>query len=460
MATTKTVPPPPARKAKTSAALLSTWNRSEKTAFRFFFLYFVLQAVPLDPRFYRTLFAINWNELHFRDIFYLSRYFPQFFPGQTFANWAVAALVAGAGAAVWSYFDRRRRGYNDLYYGLRVILRYRLAAGILAYGFLMLFPMMAPRPSLSHLNTNYGDFTAWKLFSLTLGIVPSYEFFLGLVAVAAGVLLLFRKTTTLATLILIPFLGNVFVSNLAYEGGEYVYSLYLTVIALFLFAHDGLRFFHLLVLEKPTLPNRYVPVFREAWQRNGRLVLKGLFVVVFLGVYGYQTYAGYREGSYHFPQAPGLAGAAGLYHVREFRLNGKVLPYSRTDPRRWQDVVFEKWATLSIRSNRPAALQATVTEEIFLNDEERSYELDGSAGRHYYGYEVDTLHRKLYLQNRGKHHAGEKLALHYARPDAATLVLSGVNEKKDSLYVVLEKRDKKYLLEEVVRHGRRKPMKL
>jgi hypothetical protein len=204
------------------------------------FLYFVLQAEPLHPRFYRALFAIDGSELHLRDIFYLSRYFPQFFPGQTFVNWAVAALIAGAGTVVWSYLGHRSRAYDDLYYSLRVILRYRLAAGILAYGFLMLFPMMAPPPSISNLNTNYGSFTAWKLFSLTLGIVPSYEFFLGLVAVTAGVLLLFRKTTTLATLILVPFVGNVFVSNLAYEGGEYVYSLYLTVIALFLFAHDGL----------------------------------------------------------------------------------------------------------------------------------------------------------------------------------------------------------------------------
>jgi hypothetical protein len=458
--TTIQTAPPPVRKINPAASALPAWTGAERTAFRFFFLYFAGQAVPLDPKFYAALFSVDWADLHFRDIFYLSRYSPQFFPGQTFANWAVVALLAAVGTVGWSILDRRPPAYDGLYYVLRVVLRYRLAAGVLAYGFLMLFPMMAPPPSLSHLNTNYGDFTAWKLFSLSLGIVPAYELFLGGVAVTAGVLLLFRRTTTIATLILIPFLGNVFVSNLAYEGGEAVYSLYLTIIALFLFAYDGLRFFRLLILEKPTLPNRYVPAFRDAWQRNGRLVLKGAFVVGFVGLYGYQAYAGYRDGGYHYPKTPGLAGAAGLYHVREFRVNGKTLPPSQTDPVRWQDVVFEKWATLSIRSNRPVALQAAVTEEIYLNDNARDYEQAGSAGRHYYHYRVDTVHGTLHLENRNRHHAGEKLTLHYTRPDAATLVLSGVNERNEALYVVLERRDKKYLLEEVAREGRRKPMKL
>jgi hypothetical protein len=276
--------------------------------------------------------------------------------------------------------------------------------------------------------------------------------------VTAGILLLFRKTTTIATLILIPFLGNVFVSNLAYEGGEAVYSLYLTAIALFLFAYDGGRFFQLLILEKPTLPNRYAPRLTAAWQRYGRLGLKVSFVGVFVALYGALTYAGYRDGGYHYPGAPGLAGAAGLYHVKEFRVNGKALPPSKTDPVRWQDVVFEKWATLSIRTSRPAALQAALTEEIYPDDAARNYERAGSAGRHYYRYGVDTLHQTLHLQNPDG--PGGKLSLYYRRPDAATLVLSGVDEKQNALYVVLERRDKKYLLEEVARRGRRQPMKL
>ena len=76
-------------------------------------------------------------------------------------------------------------------------------------------------------------FTRWKLFSLSLGIVPGYESFLGAVEILAGLLLLNRKTASIGAFIVIIFTGNVFVSNLAYEGGEQVYSLYLIVLALF-----------------------------------------------------------------------------------------------------------------------------------------------------------------------------------------------------------------------------------
>src|SRR5919202_3088501 len=143
----------------------SDWQRYERVLFRFFFIYFVLQVVPLDWHFYRDLITIDWGQYYYRDLFNLSHYAPHFFgPEDTFANWAVVALIALAGAVIWTLRDQKRTEYNELYYWLRVIVRYRLAIGVLAYGFIKLFPMQAPLPSISNLNTAYGDFTAWKLF--------------------------------------------------------------------------------------------------------------------------------------------------------------------------------------------------------------------------------------------------------------------------------------------------------
>jgi|GEM_PF-3158373 len=139
----------------------TSWSALEKIAFRFFFVYFLLQIVPLDWKFYRDLLAIDWTELHFRDIFYLARYTPRFF-GElpTFADWGVIALIAAAVTLVWSWLGRKRVAYNAQYYWLWVLLRYRLAAGVIAYGFIKFFPLQAPYPSLSNLNTSYGDFKA------------------------------------------------------------------------------------------------------------------------------------------------------------------------------------------------------------------------------------------------------------------------------------------------------------
>jgi hypothetical protein len=439
---------------------LAPWAGWEKLLFRFFFLYFLLQIIPLDPKFYKELFSINWAGLHYGDIFNLTRYAPRFYTAaDSFANWAVIAIIALIGLVVWTIADRKKRDYNLLYYWLRVAVRYRLAIGVIGYGFLKFFPLQAPFPSISNLNTRYGDFTDWKIFSLSLGIVPGYESFLGFVEILAGLLLLYRKTATIGAFIIIFFTGNVFMSNLAYEGGEHVYSLYLLTLALFLLAYDAVRLYLLFGQEKAVAPLRFKPSYREAWQRYGRYAAKALFIFFFVFLYGLKTYSGFRNDQYQFPKSAGLPNAAGIYDVAEFRINNEVRPYSATDPVRWKDVVFEKWATLSIRSNRPVNLQHALAEQVVASDRDRIYELAGSAGRQYYSYTVDEQNQRLLLENKNRNYAGEKLSLQFRRNGPDQIILRGVNEKQDSIHVVLNRMPKKYLLLEAA-EGRDKPIKL
>ena len=350
--------------------------------------------------------------------------------------------------------------YNQLYYWLRVALRYRLAAALIAYAFIKVFPMQMPEPSISNLNTNYGDITDWKVFSMSTGIVPGYQSFLGLVELSAALLLLYRKTSSIGAFIILPFTGNVVMSNLSYEGGEYVYSLFLVSIALFLFTYDVQRLLSLTSFEKTTLPPRFRPTFDSDSLKNARIILKSVFVFVFVFFYGYKTYASYREDIYQFPNSVGLTDASGIYNVSTFRLNGKDYPYSATDPVRWRDVVFEKWATLSIRSNKPVTLTTASTEEIFRNNDERIYEFSGIKGRHYYSYTIDSVNHKLLLQNRSKDFVNDKFTLDYQRPSEGKIILSGQNADGDSLHVELDRLDKKYLLEEAAKQGRRRGLKL
>ncbi len=440
----------------------TVWKSDDKVIFRIFFIYFFIQAVPLDWKFYRQLFSIDWANLYYGDIFNLAHYSPQFFDGpQTFDNWAVIFGIALAGATAWSYYDRNRQtDYNKLYYWIRVIVRFRLAIGILAYGFIKLFPLQAPYPSISNLNTDYGDFNRWKLFSLSLGIVPSYEFFLGLIEVTLGLLLLYRKTASIAAFIIIIFTGNVFISNIAYDGGEYVYSFYLISLALFVLVYDLERIISLLILQKPTAPNRFKPLFSLPWQKYGRIALKTAVILIFVVLYGFQTRSGYLHDSYQFPKAKGIPGLSGLYNVSEFRINSQSVPYSPTDSLRWQDVVFEKWNTISIRSNRPVILDSTNTDIISPDDKDRTYELEGSAGRHYYSYDADTVNQTLLLHNRNKNYKDETLQLKYNKKGEGQIILAGLDHHKDSVYVVLDRIDKKYLLREAAKQGRRRGLKL
>jgi len=431
---------------------IPVWKAYEIGLFRFLFLYFVLQALPLDLHYLKGLGKIHWLHLEYSDIYFLTRYFPNFFSDQGgYGEWGIIAVISLIGAMIWTKKATATRNYNELYYWLRVVLRYRLALGILGYAFLKIFPLQAPFPSLSNLNTNYGDLSSWKIFSMSLGIVPGYETFLGSVELLAGLLLLFRRTASIGAFIVLIFTGNVFMANLAYGGGEHVYSLYLIFMALFVFSYDAPRIFNLLYHGQPTALNTFKPIILKE-VKLAKLGFKFLFIFLFVFVYGFATYRGSLKDPYQFPKTAGLPGTSGVYNVSLFKINGKLLPYSTTDTLRWKDVVLEKWATMSVRFNQSIEPGALKKEQIFKQDYEqiheqdtdRAYELSGAGGRQYYSYTVDTIAHKLLLKNRNQKHKQDTMSLHYDRPSATTIVLSGVNKNQDSLYLVLTKINKKY----------------
>lgn len=433
------------------------WTQGARIAFRFVFIYFIIQCVPVfDWRYWHLVFSINWLSLRYEDIFNLAHYQSSFFTdAQNFTNWLVVAIIALLGAGIWTNIDKEKtNNYDRLYYWLRVIVRYRLAIGIIAYGFIKFFPLQSPYPSISNLNTNYGDFTRWKLFSLSLGVVPHYELFLGLVEIVAGLLLFYRKTASIGALIVLFFTGNVFMSNLAYEGGEYVYSFYLIVLALFTLVYDAQRLGSLFIWQRTTSPNRFKISF-SGKEKYIRWILKMFVIFFFVVLYAFKTGYGYKHDPYQIPLSKGLSGVSGIYDVNLFIINHDTIPYSKTDSIRWQDVVFEKWATLSIRTNMPVIIDSSNVEKLGAKEDiNRTYEAEGTNERSYYAYKADTVNHVLTLLNKNPHYKNDSLVLNYQHPDSSQLVLSGVDQYRDTVYVVLNRIDKKYLIEEAGKRGR------
>jgi hypothetical protein len=439
------------------------WKPWERVLFRFFFIFLSLLILPIDWKFYREVFTIDWANLHFHDLFRLSKYQTQFISNKDlpqwgigqFANWSIAALISLIVAAIWTNIDSKRKEYNVLYYWLRVIVRYRLAIVLITYGFIKFFPLQMPYPSLSNLLTNYGDFFAWKIYFQTVGIAPKYQAFLGFVEILAAFLLFNRRTVTFGVGLIFGFIGNVAVVNGLYDIGEQVLSTFIVLLAAFLFVYDIPRLWNMLISEVPTYANKLIPDFSDKFLRNFRTGFRTTFLF-FTVLFAYKTYENFVTDPYKIPHTPGLSNAYGYYNVKEFRLNNRVIPYSKTDKNRWQDVVFEKWSTLTIKVNRPVKVDFSSAEEVQEKDIDRNYELAGFAGRHYFHYEADTINHTLSLQNKNKNHRGEKLFLTYQRTNDSTLVLSGINENKDSIRVVLNKINKKFMMLE----GRRKPVKI
>jgi hypothetical protein len=434
------------------------WSRNERIFFRFIFIYFCLQAVPLDWKYYSHIAAIPWSHFTYRDLFYISRYTPQIFskPGygswgmNGLADWVVLAGISAAGALIWSHYDPKRVSYNGLHYLLRIILRYRLAVGILAYGFIKLFPMQQPYPSVSLLNTTYGGLSDWKIASLSYGVVPSLEVYLGAVEILAAILLLNRKSTFIGAAIVIGFTGNVFLSNLGYGGGDTVYCLYLLSFAAVLIFYDLPPLINLISLGRPTAPHAYRFSFDQYDAGKARLILKAGFIITTFVLYASLSLNMYLNDPYQYPETKGLADATGFYNVNEFHLNNQLRPYSLTDSLRWQNVVLEKWNTISIATLQPVNPDLSNSEEIFTNDKLRNYESSGSIDRRFYTYQADTLHHALHLSNKNPAYKNDSWNLDYWRDGIDRLILSGVDQGGDSVRAILDRVHKIYLLNESV----------
>ncbi|HEY8896840.1 MAG TPA: hypothetical protein VIM79_18585, partial [Niastella sp.] len=228
-------------------AVARRWTTRQKLWFRVAFIFFISISIPNSAEWYKIVFSIDWTNLHYRDLYDIARFgsginlFGNKLFGSTllgYANWVITATVSIAGGLVWTWIVKRkkteRNEYNLAYYWLRVVVRYRAGIGIIGFGFTKLLPVQMPYPSLGVLNTNVGDLTAQKLYWLSIGVVPWYQIFAGIVEVTAGTLLLFRRTTTIGSILLFGALADIVYVNFAYDGGVHVYSSYFVLLSAFL----------------------------------------------------------------------------------------------------------------------------------------------------------------------------------------------------------------------------------
>lgn len=501
------------------------WKPYQLVLFRIAFIFFIAISVPNTGAWYEQLIKLDWLHLNYRDLYDIARFgsginilgtkiFGSSLLG--YANWITTALIATAGGLIWTFIVSKKpiTNYNVLYYWLRVVVRYRAGIGIIGFGFTKLLPTQMPYPSFGILNTNFGDMTAQKIYWLSIGIVPWYQIFAGVVEVAAGTLLFFRKTTTLGSILLFAALGDIVYVNFAYDGGVHVYSSYFVLLAAFLLIDDIPDIYRLLIQERFTTPVNFYPPLSKGVQYT-RVILKSATIFIFLILLFYLQLVNFLYDPYKQPAVAGVKTLRGNYNVTEFRINNKVIPYSPLDSLRWQEATFENWSTLTFRTHKALPLDLSNGGGDPQRDVNRTFEITGMAGGqrgfHYYADEVNKV---LYLEEKykpipdqrnrtsgaggdggaivtedvkvkvtkpvdwipadalknigdeslkidplalsarrardyaatPKNEIRNRLILHYTTTDGAQVILRGTDEHQDSLYIVLDRVDRKYAL--------------
>ena len=385
-----------------------SWTEVEKLAFRIAFIFFVIMSIPWNWKWYTDLFAIDWTGLHYRDLYDIARFQPSFpvlsrwLPDlYGYADWIVVLSLAIAGAVIWSVVDGKTKNYNKLFYWLLAITRYRAGIGIIGFAFTKVLPVQMPYPSEGLLNTDFGDLTQQKIYWLSIGIVPWYQVFTGVVELLAGTMLFFRKTTFYGAALLVGALGSITFVNFAYEGGVHIYASYFVLYGLFIMSYYIPRIYRLMISEQYTVPVNYYPTFNKTWQHALRFGLKTAVLIVFLGVLFYVQLLNFLYDPYKQPSSLGVAKLRGYYDVKAFYLNNVLIPDNPYDSLRWQDLTFEKWTTMTFKVNKAQRLDLSNGGGNPIRDIDRTFEIAGvGGGRRVFHYYADTIDKVLYLQDK------------------------------------------------------------
>ncbi len=423
-----------------SASKPTSWPVPLRLLFRFLCVYFVLQiapwewltaipglgsiTAPFDRLVDWAVRAANAAVFHVRDPLVLPN-------GSGDTSWAWAQLwlylsFSALIAVVWSVLDRRRTAYPRAAYWLRTIVRYYVAVAALRYGIIKLFALQMVFPSFSNLATPLGDLLPMRLSWLFIGYSTPYQVFSGAMEMLAGMLLLWRRTTTLGLILATAAFSNVVMINLAYDVPVKLYASHLLLACVFLLVQDAPRLFAMLVLNRGASPaTLYDPPYSGTRFTVANWSTKLAVVLLWLVM---PTYQSWQRAKTNATPAVAVPLAAGVYDVRRFVVSGDTLPPVAGETTRWRDFIIDN------------AMQGSVgsTDTLFWQRYRRGH----------FRYKADTLSRTLtvwrtsFLQD-----SVPVFAARYALSDSGTAQL-WTKFRGDSLYVELVRSRRHFQLAE------------
>jgi uncharacterized membrane protein YphA (DoxX/SURF4 family) len=327
------------------------WPATARVGFRFLFCYLLLFAFPfpqglVNPYWLGSFLAPLWARAvpwfsHLLGIPAIERNNGS---GDTLFDYVRVLLmiaISAAATVIWSLLDRGRSNYRALYAASRVWIRYALALCMLTYGVVKVVMVQFEPPGTGRLMQPLGELSPMALLWVFMGFSPRYTSFTGLTEVASGILLLFRRTTTLGALVVVAIMTNVLMLNLSYDVPVKLGAIHLIVLALYLVAGDLARLLRFFVLNGPVAPADLGPEARGSWFAGSRWA-KALLIGAGLTYLAWDTHTAYvRQAAMR--EAPPVA-PDGAYQVISIRKDGRTLPPIDPGEFRWKRVTLRAGA--------------------------------------------------------------------------------------------------------------------
>jgi uncharacterized membrane protein YphA (DoxX/SURF4 family) len=327
-----------------------SWRLSTRIAFRFAFSYFLLYmfpgplgALPADmPNndAYRRMWhaIVPWVGEH---ILHLRGDMTEVANGSgdqlyDYILLLCLVVVAAVATAVWSWLDRKRSNYDQLYQWLRVFVRIILAVAMISYGANKLIRMQFPEPPLFRYVDYYGNSSPMGLLWTFMGMSPAYSLFGGIAETLGGLLLVVPTFTTLGALVTFAVMSNVLMLNFCYDVPRKIYATHLVLMSLFLLLPDVRRLIDFFLLNRKTEPAPVVPLLKDKqldrWALYFQLGIGAVALVYCL----HTAQVNALKFTTYVP--PPLRG---VWSSDEFTVDGALQPALLSNTNRWQRVIFD-----------------------------------------------------------------------------------------------------------------------
>jgi hypothetical protein len=268
----------PSASPRDTKAVEPTWHPLKRILFRFAFCYTVLYYLSWPLRAVPGLSIVNgWYSHCWRlldaaigislfDID-IQRAFPQFTGSGDrvldYTQQGACLLIAILAGALWTLFDRGRPHYLKLQSWLYVFARYALALVLIEYACAKIIPTQFLHLQQRQLSEPYGQSSPMGLLWNFMGYSIPYTIFSGIAELIPAVLLTFRRTALLGSLLAFAVLLNVVMLNFCYDVPVKLFSLNLLLLSVALILPESRRLLHFFLLNQPTPPSQTEPLIKN-----------------------------------------------------------------------------------------------------------------------------------------------------------------------------------------------------
>ena len=251
-----------------------------------------------------------------------------------FVNFCVAIIVT----MLWSIIGGKHKAYNTAFYWFLVVLRFFLIASMLLYGFVKVFQIQFQQPSFIELLQPLGEFSPMGLAWNYMGFSKGFGMFAGLMEITGGLLLIYRRTSTLGAFIIIGVMAQVAMMNMMFDIPVKIFSIHLILMASVIFMTDIKRFTAIFIKNKATESYAYFyPNTSKSYHRTIRR-LKKVFVPLFLIA---ATILGYL-GDLNISDINHRPHLYGIWETETFIMNNDTIPPLTTKGNRWRYLIIER----------------------------------------------------------------------------------------------------------------------